>query len=111
MYSVGKIRAFIPQSPILVCTSMKCPYPAEVQSTPYLTQECILEPVPIVPDTPVDSATLYLHRIRSSSSSSVVLSSFQLCSGFAHSPQGSSINLNVQHFTLSTINRFLNYCR
>src|SRR5271156_1708431 len=33
------------------------------------------EPVPIVPDTPVDSATLYLHRIRSSSSSSSVISS------------------------------------
>jgi hypothetical protein len=28
------------------------------------------EPVPTVPDTPVNSATLYLHRIRSSSSSS-----------------------------------------
>jgi hypothetical protein len=34
------------------------------------------EPVPTVPDTPVGSATLYLHRIRSSSSlSSVVPSS------------------------------------
>src|SRR5271168_4740664 len=38
------------------------------------------EPVPTVPDTPVDSATLYLHSIRSSSSSwSVVSSSSSNC--------------------------------
>jgi hypothetical protein len=57
------------------------------------------EPVPTVPDTPVGSATLYLHRIRSSSSSSSIVSSSS-SSGFAHSPQGSSIDLNVQHLAL-----------
>jgi hypothetical protein len=38
------------------------------------------EPMPIVSDTPVDSAILYLYRIRSLSSSSlVILSSFSNC--------------------------------
>ena len=67
-----------------------------------LTQECILSLCPLY----LTLLWTLLHCIYTESGPhrrhvSFFKLFFQLCNGFAHSPQGSSINLNVQHFTHS----------
>src|SRR2546423_8223924 len=104
MYSIRKIRFFIPKKPNSCVPVRNARTPWKCNPIPKSHTGMYSEPVPIVPDTPVDSATLYLHKIRVLI---VVIVScfklffFRLCDGFAHSPQGSSINLNVQHSTHS----------
>ena len=82
-----------------MCTNMNCPHPVQVQILFLnLTQECILSLCPLY----LTLLWTLLHSIYiESGPRRVIVSFFQLCNGFAHSSQGSSINLNVQHFTHS----------